>query len=624
MMISKRQFFAIVLIFSIVFLLFQGLQVGRIIFTDKYLNKYYSGEFIAENSSYDEDVFAEYTEGQDSSEFFGNKEKILYLGGEGPLADTVKEWAHLTKRKVAVTETFPAEVSAFDYILVAPEYVEENVENFSSALDDGVNVIFLSLPGAELITENADLFGILGIHRCYEKEITLHGIHLFRGFLLGGERILEVTEPATEKDLQMQDLDLVSPWYSVRNGTKTFIQGILAEDDLQDALARDLKNEDMPAIIWRNHFSNGEVYAVCGDYLENRRIGIGVLEAFIYESNEYDIYPVVNAQVFSLVNFPILSDENTDKVENVYGKSITRTQSDIILPMLQSLSAKYYVKPTCFMSVKNDYTDGAYPKSGILDSYLDLLTDVNGELALSTARKGDISIKEKLSSDSEFYRESGSKYPLSAVLVNSGELEEFESALGTSGFDNVKTVSVSDYSDEMPVVGYLNHDVTYQQSTSDLRRHTFTNELELLSVHTLLAYCNSIYDMTNTLYPETSEDEWQNASREVFSNLTTYNHPFKFEDHLSMTEGDNRVRAFFSVNYDETRTGDTITLNIDSESDSSCFILRTHNERVVDISGAECINAESDAYLLKVSEKTVEIKLESTLDTLLDIRGGNR
>ena len=39
----------------------------------------------------------------------------------------------------------------------------------------------------------------------------------------------------------------------------------------------------------------------------------------VYETRNYLIYPVVNAQNIVVQNFPSLAEENTDKMQEIYG-----------------------------------------------------------------------------------------------------------------------------------------------------------------------------------------------------------------------------------------------------------------------------------------------------------------
>ena len=77
---------------------------------------------------------------------------------------------------------------------------------------------------------------------------------------------------------------------------------------IEQRKALNLENEDMPAIIWRSSIGKGSVFAVNGDYIMTA--GIGILDAMLYESKEYSLYSVVNAQNLCIVGFPDLTNEN--------------------------------------------------------------------------------------------------------------------------------------------------------------------------------------------------------------------------------------------------------------------------------------------------------------------------
>ncbi|MFQ7768295.1 MAG: hypothetical protein ACLRIL_08510 [Fusicatenibacter saccharivorans] len=56
-----------------------------------------------------------------------------------------------------------------------------------------------------------------------------------------------------------------------------------------------LKTQDYPVVIWRKNFGTASVFAVNGDYMGDET-GLGLLTGMVYETRNYLIYPVVNAQ----------------------------------------------------------------------------------------------------------------------------------------------------------------------------------------------------------------------------------------------------------------------------------------------------------------------------------------
>ena len=631
MMITKRQFSVTIVIFVTLLLLFMGFQLGRQTMSTPELNKHIVGTAVSGKSSAFIPDFITLNESGMPEGLSRQDEWILYCGKENSeYAATVKEWSFYTRIPAAFSKELPAASSETlpDLLMIEPDFVPGQTERIAKLMDKGVDVIFLALPQFSYIQSDSSLRDLLGIHKVIQEEIKLKGIHLFKGFLLGGERIFEedTNEDAEANQKKLQDLDLNVPWYSVRICTKTYMRGTLSDEDMSIADEKKYKNEDMPAIVWRNHYRNAEAYAVNGEYLKNRRAGMGMLQAMMYERKDFSVYPVINAQVFSVDCLPILTNENQTEVEKVYGRTVTKVQTDIILPMFITLSAKYEKKPSCFLSVKCNRDDPAQPQPDILKPYLSMIDEMDGELSLSANYRGTVSKNEELRSDLDYLTSEAPEYRITAVMSSSDKLSLLPDVLKTAGAQDIRTISTTDYNGSLPVVSYLNDTVTCQQTTSDLMRHTFTDELELLGVQTLLAYNNSYYNMSDAFYPATEEDEWQNSSREVFSNLTTYSNPFRAEDSLTVTESDARVRTYFNVQYQTARSGDVITVTSDcgSENESCHFILRTHNEKVDSVSGGKFKKIEENAYLISAEQEKMEIKLTSSLSTLVDMEGSNR
>lgn len=626
MMITKRQFLVTMLIFLILLLLFMGFQVGKEAVYSADRNQPVTGISIDPGAAgRSTDVFLTPEAAETAAQPLPDK-WVLYLGREdSSYAGTVREWAYDTQTPVVLSGELPAEGSPDlpDLLLIEPEFVSGRSEQIARLMEQGVDAVFLALPDCGDVEADAALQKILGIHAILRPEIELRGIHLFQGFLLGGERIFAAGDG---EDAEKQDLDLLVPWYSVRTGTKTFMRGILSEADSSRARDSELEDEDMPALIWRNHFGSGEAYAVNGRYMENRKIGIGVLQAMMYERAEYFLYPVINAQLFSVANFPMLTDENQEQVLPVYGRSVTKMQTDIIMPMMIKLAAKHHFQPSCFMSVKYDMDDAAQPDTAALKTYLPMLGEMDGELCLSSDYRGASTAAGKAQYDRNALDAAGLDYRIASVLSPCSGLSSLPDELRQAGLTEIQTVSTSDESDEYPIVGFLEGNIVCLQSTSDLTRHTFTDELETLGVQTLLAYSNGSYDMASTFYSDNVEDEWQNASRRIISNLTTYTEPFHAVDRLTAAESDARVRTYFALRYDAVRSGDDISVTVsnDAGTDACYFILRTHGETVESVEGGTFVELEKNAYLISAGGETLRVHLASTLSALVNMEGSNR
>lgn len=146
--------------------------------------------------------------------------------------------------------------------------------------------------------------------------------------MLGGENIYRAENKEEEN---RQDLKLTFPWFKLGDGTKTYMKGF-PEDQT-------LKTQDYPVVIWRKNFGTASVFAVNGDYMGDET-GLGLLTGMVYETRNYLIYPVVNAQNLVVQNFPSLAEENTDKMQEIYGNGTKGVNRDIVWPSIAAIYRK--------------------------------------------------------------------------------------------------------------------------------------------------------------------------------------------------------------------------------------------------------------------------------------------
>ena len=158
-------------------------------------------------------------------------------------------------------------------------------------------MIFGDLPDAEYIDSDEDLKTLLGITKVVDPAVHVEGVQIFKGFLFGGETVYAANKKIPEES-RFEDLDLDIAWYDTGLGTKTYIVGIMDEELVHPY--------DFPKMIWRSYYNGTFIYAVNGDYLQGM-MGIGFLDAMLYDTKAYYIYPVVNANSIVFSDFPYLS-----------------------------------------------------------------------------------------------------------------------------------------------------------------------------------------------------------------------------------------------------------------------------------------------------------------------------
>lgn len=621
-MISFRRYISIVLIFLTVLILFQGLQLGRIYISEIQVNRHISQAGLKASDARSPENMSEMA-AKPASERSGDDSYVLFVGSQdSKTARILEEWATYTERQIRHADSLTAGMRGGDpeLIIISPECLEGRAYELGEVTSRGIDVLITALPDVSVIKADSGLQKLLGIESVYRDSVSLAGMHLFEGFFIGGERFYK----AEEGEEELQDLDLEVPWYVVRAKTETFMRGLLGNRDQMAADVIGLDNEDMPAIIWSSHVNRGGIYAVNGDYFSSRSIALGILSAVEYERRPYYLYPVVNAQVFSMIDYPIAADENHEQMLALFGRDMTKVESDIIIPQLQTMASRYSYRASCFMAPKFDYDDDAPVKADFIRHYLGILHDTEGELGLTLRFKGSATLEEKLETDTAFYRSEGNEYVVHAAYIDGKQLSDALELLPAHPQWNVVHSFCASEDEDRPIIGFLSEDISVQQITSDALSHTFRQDMELLGLETALAYDNISLYMSDVFWAQDEEHEWQNSSRTAFEGMSTYYSPFKAFDRVTVSDSDACVRGYLCSECSSYREGNVIYVSSDEEFAAPDFILRTHNEYLKGAKGAQFVQIEDGAYLILPDENDFELELASSLEEMVFNREGSR
>ena len=616
-MISNRRYISILIIFVTTFILFQGLLLGRIIVSDIHVNKHAGQNALTASQSRKVSDSMKFDDLNSSYSGLKNMSYTLFVGADNsPYIKTVDEWCSYYDKTVLRSGALPepGDFPLPDIIIMSPDTLKGSETSLEWYLNRGCDVLCLALPDVDVIEESQTLQSLLGIRKIRQKLVRLKGIHLFSGFFLGGERIYEEKPGTGEED---HSLDLTVPWYITRAKTKTYLRGILSDTEQRIADDARLKNEDMPSLIWSSRTHRGTVFSVCGNYFSSRKLAFGILSAVDYERKTYSLYSVVNAQVFSFVDFPVIANENEEGMQKIYGRGMDRFEADIVVPQLQTLESLFGYKTTCFMAPKYDYDDEADAQKDTIEYFLRIIHDIEGELGLSMRYKGQTTLKDKLDLDEDYYTAEESSYPIHAAFADKNDLSDVLEELEKHPmWNSIRTISLSP-SDSLPFLSYVSEHVTVQQVTSDSLSHKYFQDLELIGLETALGYDNVMLRMSDSLWPESEEDEWQNVSRDSSSNMSTYYVPFSAFDKVAISESNARVRGYLSRSYTVKRDGDVITLSMPEYDDTASFVLRTHDELITSIEGGSFKEIENNAYLITPEGRRTRIYLHSARKAMI-------
>lgn len=609
-MVSRRNYLTIAMMFVILLFMFQFTGVMK-----EQLSEYESNEYADDTTTSFQrsDAFLAEQTSADACE-------VIYVGEAGGAEESVvKTWCSYRKRTFFCSSSLALldslQDDALQVLVVDGSKVtsEEEVAVLRREAQMGVTVIFATLPQSSVIREYRDLRELLGIRAVIADEIPLAGMHLFSGFLLGGEEIYEVTEPGEE---ERQDMNPSVPWYTTGAGTKIYMVGTLSDETIEQTVDDEIraqyvgmeeeaaKNSLLPAILWRNSVDTAKIFCVNGDYLADIS-AVGILDAMMGETYDYDIYPVINAQNLVIADLPAFVSENEEEMQKRYSQSAQAVYQEIVWPSLTSIASRTGAKMTCMMTPQFTYTDEEEPDGENVTYYLKRLKEEHAEAGLSADSREGIPLSEKIKQDQTFWQTYAPSYRFLSLYADGVKSIGEESALPAE----IRTVALGSGASE--AVGYLNENVTLQPSTSSGIRHTFLDDFKVKCMETALGYSNITLDLYSVTYPEGDEDSWEKMSKKIAANLGTYWKAYEAFDATTLTESDVRIRRFLALDYKQQRAGNVITLSLEHREDAAWFLLRLHGEKVTEVAGGSFEEIEDGVYLILAEEDEVSVEVQT-------------
>lgn len=529
---------------------------------------------------------------------------VLFVGTRysEDVRNVVTYWCTYTKRGLVECESLAdyviPEENLPEVAVIDGKYidVDRDLPAMRELTERGVHIIFARMPHITIMTSSPNFREFLGIRSVRNSEVLVEGVHLFDGFLVGGERVYETEVD----DAGIQDLEMVVHWYILDNGTKTYIMGMLDEDQF--------KNENMPAVIWRKSAGNASIFCVNSNYITHM-YGIGFLDAMMAEAESYEIYPVVNAQCMTVTDFPAFSEDNSEELMSLYSSKQPALYEGVILPSLISITEQTGAHMSILVAPQLNYDDDNEPDSSLLPQYMRLVKEEHSELGASTGRISDISLERKMSIDASFYMEGAGDYAILSMYAE--DLDEVLEAPWKRYFPKLRTIATAPDT-EQPVVDYLDNNLTLQRATAIGREHTYGVNLTIMGYETGLGYSNIILDMKDVSYPKSEDDYWENLSREISENLCTYWQDFDAFSQTSLAESDARIRRFLALDYRTERKGDQIFLYTNEFEDSVWFLFKLNSGYPGNVQGATLQDLGGGYYLLEAVETEIVIDVENT------------
>ena len=600
-MISRANYIAITLIMCVVLLMFQltGISENVLMNTGENI---YSAEAVPEGQiSLEMTRYEQQGERLYVSALQADKDTVGLIGTEDEdCLSVAREWSISQKREYCYYENIgeaAADENGAGFLIIDGEKLgsAEDVEMLKSLAEQGRDLVVSGLPDVQVMDRNRDLMRALGILRIEADEIEVDGFKLFAGLMIGGETVY-------------MDYEQQMPYAMLDDSVTAY-----AVAQSEDAWIQDVENEELPAIIWRYAPDVGKVYVVNGDYLTGQ-LGAGILTGFAADTDEVYVYPVANAQVSVVENYPVLADENPEVMEREYGQDSSIVFRDILWP---SIVAIYYDTDdamTVTAAPRLDYDDQGELNKSLMDFYYEQVTKETGEIGLSGYQVSDVPLREKLKEDLELYQEVLPDYEIRTFQAGGLEEEDYERLVGKghllSDVDTVLTDYDGDSVDSF--FSYLDNGVLQLPVYMDSRVMEDEDDFRSRCLQTAYGYYGTAVDTSKVIYPESDDDSWNIISNDWSKNYRPYRTPFEAFEKTTATEADRRVRNYLALEYEAQIGEDRIEITADSPDGASYYVVRIHGKEIGEVTGGTCEEIEKGWYLVTVEDESVQITLEQT------------
>lgn len=408
----------------------------------------------------------------------------------------------------------------------------------NSLLNKGISIVFLQMPDPASIKQN-DLYSMLGIKEDI-NIITQKGVRFISDFLLGGRQ-----------DYPNIKLEMLS--VKLKSTCKTYVYGLSKQRDKENVI-----NEELPPIVWRNSYYNGQVFVVNGPFI-NSDFGYGIIPAMIAQLQEDYIYPIVNGLTMVIQNFPYFDNVNEYELQSRYSTNSLGLQQDILLPSIISISKKHDITPGFFMEQGMDTLEDSVTKKSIA-YYIKEIMALGGEIG--TIKDDFVSFEE-----TKFQR-----WDTFTDYVEYGEKSTI-----------------------IPIT---------------LDGFTFTDKerLAFYSRVTALGIITQRMDMESILYPIDETYDWVNVSVSLDTLIGRLRKEFAGIDSVNITELTKRMKSYQFIEPVIQYQEDTISIHMQRLNGKGYFILRT-DKKIDSIAGGKYKQIEDCAYLIEAQKNDIIIKL---------------
>ncbi len=606
-MISIRNYFTAFILIVMVFFMFMFVGVSASLLSDTSTNlmaeeKAGLGQEATQTvANFDLDTYVEGIP-TTSSQLLKQKKRAAILSGGPEDADAaiLTEWCIYNKYLYKIYTSLPEkdEISEYDIILFGGYPITEtSCDLLYEYANMGITMIFTRLPAYSDLTMQKKLSDFFGIRTCVQEEIIADGIKIFSDFMINKERIYQKGDYYGEED----DTKVNVPYYYLEAGYEVYSVGLI-----ENQRELGIKDEELPPLLWRTKTGNSFLFVINSDIYGGVAL-LGVLNGFMSRESECFLYPIVNAQTISLVNYPYLSKENEVRMQELYSRSSEAVARDLLWPNIIQILMNYGNSYSFFMSPQLDYLDAIGPRGDFTDFYLREIRKLPGDMGLSLGQVSSMGLMDILSEDEIFFKQYLENYEFTALYTADFSREEVEGCLDHEILNSISLI-MSDYRAGDKLIDFIGEDTLSVKFNMDGYRHETMDDLRMVCMENALGMCNTKVDIKRVIFPQGSMDEWNYLSLR-WSKGDTYYNDFRMLDMISIYELEKRVRRFMTLDFTYQLEENNLDISIDNFDEEAYFILRIGSRGIAEVENGTIEKMAEASYIVKALDSKVRIRL---------------
>ena len=404
-----------------------------------------------------------------------------------------------------------------------------------------------------------------------------------------------------------------------------------------DAVPQVTSQEGHP-IIWSHNSGQGK-YIVCNSRERDDKNNYGIYTAILSQLEEDYIYPVMNMKLFFIDDFPSpVPEGNFERIYQETGLSTADFYRHLWWPEMLNNGEKYNVKYTGLI-IENygDQVKGPFvPLTNVnarnsLIVYGRELLKAGGELgihgynhqSLAPAGYGQDSLRyatwesqadmeESLRELKRYIADAYPGYEIHAYVPPSNILSPEGKAAVKNVFTDIKVYS-SLWNGLATAKQYFQNFQLNADGTCELPRvtsgHVSTSE-KIWETYIVVNY-NGVFSHfvhpDEIFYEESENLTWTMMKQGLTNLLSELKNRFGWLEPVTASEGYEKMKDYFQMDYRLTRSEDGIKINAWNFHQPLTFILRTDKE-IGSVTGGSAQRVQTNAYVLTVTDGDFEIK----------------